>query len=82
VINILSALAIWLSDAIFPGVIQLTLFSFFNEMTLLYIFPKMLGMFGSGALFWLILQGISMILNILVETDLNYREANSGGSHE
>ena len=38
------------------------------------IFIEMIGVFLRGLMYFLVLQGISLGLNMVVETDINYRE--------
>lgn len=39
------------------------------------VFIEMLGVFLRGVVYFLVLKGISLGLNMIVETDINYREA-------
>ena len=40
----------------------------------LSIFMEVVGVFLTGVIYFLVLKGISLGLNIIVETDINYRE--------
>jgi hypothetical protein len=45
-------------------------------------FVSAVNYFLKGILFWIILKGISLGLNMVIETDLNFREKQMGESHE
>ena len=42
----------------------------------------LIGILFGGVVYWLLLQGISLGLNMIVETDLNYREQAQGSINE
>jgi hypothetical protein len=46
------------------------------------LFVKMAYIFLNGVIAWLVLKGISVGLNMIVETNLNYRERKMEESHE
>ena len=51
----------------------------------LYMASTIVGLAGilfRGVVYWLILKGIAVGLNMIVETDLNYRDGNLEVSHE
>jgi hypothetical protein len=35
-----------------------------------------------GVVYWFVLKGVSLGLNMIIETDVNYRKQVQGGSHE
>ena len=45
-------------------------------------FLNIINIILKGVVYWLTLKGISLGLNMIVETDLNYRERLQGESHE
>jgi hypothetical protein len=45
------------------------------------VFARVVITFFQGVVFFLLLRAITSGLNMIVETDLNYRERNPGGSH-
>jgi len=44
----------------------------------LSVFIEMIGVFLKGIVYFLVLKGISLGINMIVETDINYREQKGG----
>lgn len=53
-----------------------------NPLYLINLVVNLSSMFIQGLVYWLVLKGISLGLNMIVETDLNYREKSQGGASE
>jgi hypothetical protein len=57
------------------------MFQFFPESTIDF-FLGIINIVLKGVVYWFTLKGVSLGLNMIVETDLNYRKRLTGESHE
>jgi hypothetical protein len=53
-----------------------------NMPDAIYLLINYLSLILQGAIWWLALRGISLAMNMLVETDINYRDKIQGEAHE
>lgn len=53
-----------------------------NELYAVSIFIQLLGIILKGVVYFLTLKGISLGLNMIVETDINYRELKDGNNEQ
>jgi hypothetical protein len=51
-------------------------------ISILNLLKDPIGYFLQAVGYWLVLKGISLGLNMIIETDLNYREKSRGTNHE
>jgi hypothetical protein len=52
-----------------------------NPVSAIHYFLVAINIMLKGVVYWLTLKGVSLGLNMIVETDLNYRERLQGESH-
>jgi hypothetical protein len=53
-----------------------------NPLYIASLFVSLAGIFLRGVVYGLMLKGISLGLNMIIETDLNYKENTQGGNDE
>ena len=53
-----------------------------NALDAIYVLANWISVFLQGAIWWLALRGIALAMNMIVETNINYRDKSQGEAHE